>query len=150
MWICPSNTVDVKTMVEDQWDSYGAFHVQYSYFARVDRWAEELVTHPNALTAGSLSGNRLLMADTCYRWGTDGGWMYNHGRYGAYLHLTDWATGDVEKGPPSITGLNQLYGDTHVEWMDRGCFDPELMDALDASQGQVYGGNQDASFYAIP
>jgi prepilin-type N-terminal cleavage/methylation domain-containing protein len=149
MWTCPSNKIDVQAMVKEQWDSYGAFHVQYSYFARYDRWYAGMATHPETVTKQSLSAKKILMADTCYRWGSDGGWMYNHGRYGSYSHISRWADKEVEKGPPSITGLNQLYGDAHVDWKDKGCFDTQLMDELDASQPHVRGGGTDVSFYAL-
>lgn len=156
IWVCPSNKIGVKELeelVRNMWDYYEnmgmnpLFAVQYSYYARVDRWHNRAATHPKTLTANQLGAKWLLMADTCYRWQGSGAWVYNHGKYRS-SHYEVF-------GKPDITGLNQMYGDGHVEWKDRGRFDLELMSLgqTDAHQPLVYGGlgsgGRDICYYGL-
>jgi prepilin-type N-terminal cleavage/methylation domain-containing protein len=134
-WTCPSNKLSMERMYQICMangggpDSY--IHLQFSYFARVDLWLQYCVTKPQELTAKEMSSNRLLMADTIYRFGAggadSGGWWFNHGKHGPSVHSRLF--GPVYKGIPPITGINRLFGDGHVDWKDGRQFDTKAMEA---------------------
>jgi prepilin-type N-terminal cleavage/methylation domain-containing protein len=147
LWFCPSVIYgDQKGPVTWHWTNWQYFHMHYSYFARVDQWAQREATRPQDLTGESLEPNRLVMSDQCFRWWVNGAWQYNHGLLGPSFFYGGYG-GMMETGPPSLTGLNQLFGDGHVIWKPRGQFDPDAMERLDPSLGMVRGGMMDATFY---
>ena len=151
IWYCPSViTGDQEKANRTDWDDMGIIVAHYSYFARVENWAAVdgtvVATRPQDLTENDLDPTRLLMADQCYRWWVTRGWQYNHGLYGPSFHWGLYG-GRIETGPPSLTGLNHLFGDGHVIWKPRGEFDPVAMDALDPATGFVRGGGADTTFY---
>jgi hypothetical protein len=121
--------------------------MEYAYWARMDIYRDH-ATHPQHLTEKELTGNRIIVADACFRLGGTNGYLYNHGRAGASVHrnpeLFNW--GHMDTGPPAITGLNRCFGDGHVEWKGRSEYDVDLMnDWNDRTEARVLSGNQ--SFY---
>jgi len=146
LWFCPSVLFgDRESAVREHWEWGMYFHFDYSYFARVDLW-ENLATRPDELTADELDPRKILMSDQCYRWWVTEGWQYNHGLRGPSFHYEGY-DGWIETGPPSLSGLNQAFGDGHVTWKPRSKFDPDAMDALDSSAGFVRGGATDSTFH---
>ena len=148
LWFCPSVTVsDREEEIQSNWYSNAFFQSDYSYFARVDLW-EGWANRPDDLTARMLDSTKLLMSDGIFRWWFTGAWRYNHGLYGPSFYWPWLGAELVETGPPSLTGINQAFGDGHVSWKPRSEFDPEAMDALDGSKaGFVWGGARDATFH---
>jgi len=147
IWLCPSADAEsIDQTVAGQWNfdpPWGKLVMCYAYFGGVSTWAA-FATFPNDLSDYDLEPNRVLMADYTFRWSGNGSWRYNHGLRGA----SEGTYGFVDFGPPSISGINKLYGDGHVEWKDRSKFNPVAMDAVSASQPLVWGGGSvDATFY---
>ena len=147
VWLCPENKMDYQVMTEDHWDGAGFIVMMYSYWARVDKWAPGVATHPQQLVGRMMKADRVLLADTCFRLGGTGGYLYNHGQNGASVHRNpERLGGSMDTGPPQITGLNRCYGDGHVEWNDESEYDIELMnDWGDVTVPRVKSGN--VSFY---
>jgi prepilin-type N-terminal cleavage/methylation domain-containing protein len=147
LYVCPACDEEAaQKLIKAQWDSLGIFQQRYSYFGRVDKWPSQ-ATDPDDITGRTLSPDRLLMSDVCYRWHVTGGWRYNHGHYGASgLDTVDGGgTEWFEVGPPSITGMNRLFGDGSVSWKKESEFDPELMDTVPSPEPHV--GGSDQTFY---
>ena len=75
------------------------------------------------LTDQRLEPDRLLVTDVIYYWAPTREYNYNHGRRGWSLNYDYSSVGArpdlYDHGPPDITGLNELYGDGHVEWRPR-------------------------------
>lgn len=147
VWRCPVNGQDMNQRNGDLMNTQGVIFLQYSYFARVDTWSSAIASHPKDLTANLLAGNRLLMADTIFRY-QNTAWEYNHGASGPS------AVGPKYKlwysyvgGPPPLTGINRLYGDGRVEWKKEQDFKPDLMERFDPSQSYVSGGGKTGTFY---
>ena len=99
---------------------YGPYTaVNYAYYGRVDQWLPcALGRAPYDLTEKELVGTRIVMTDAFTRrddrlvGGNAGYWIYNHGQYG-----WSWIdSGYVDRDIPEISGLNELFGDGHVEW----------------------------------
>jgi prepilin-type N-terminal cleavage/methylation domain-containing protein len=146
-WMCPANKMDYYWMTHEHWDAAGFIVMEYAYWARMDKYPGK-ATHPEQLTEQNLVGNRVLVADACFRLSGTNGYLYNHGRSGASVHrdpdLFDWTLMDT--GPPDITGLNRCFGDGHVEWKSRAEYDVELMNNWsDVTEPRVKSGNN--SFY---
>ncbi len=147
LFVCPAcNEQRAQKLIKAQWDSLGFFQQRYGFYGRVDKWASQ-ATNPEDLTGRTFEPDKLLMADVCYRWHVTGGWRYNHGERGASgLDTVDGnGTEWFEVGTPSITGMNQLFGDGRVIWRGEPQFDPELMDMVPSPERHVGGGDQ--SFY---
>jgi prepilin-type N-terminal cleavage/methylation domain-containing protein len=156
IWTCPANIRSMEDLMGPQLAA-GYFTLQYTYFARTDLWptgtwpSGQRATNPSDLTERHLLGSRIVMSDICYRWNGNGGrWGFNHGKNGASLHYstTEYSASD----PFGITGLNNLYGDGHVNWkrpgQGYGYLDLNLMKSLDREQPHVRGDNiNDAAFY---
>ncbi len=138
-WRCPS-TVGRGECHSNP--TYGFFHFDYSYFARVDTWTN-YTSHPLELTERDLTAVRFLMAEQVYFW-VNGAltpgvgyspWIYNHGRLGPSFHplgpgavlQSVWS----DTGTPKIEGGNRLRGDGSVQW-------------------QIYDGGTLANFGADP
>ena len=146
-WICPANKMDYYWMTHEHWDLAEFIVMEYAYWARMDIYRDK-VTHPQHLTEKQLTGDRIIVADACFRLGGTSGYLYNHGKHGASVHrdpeLFNW--GHMDTGPPAITGLNRCFGDGHVEWKSRSEYDVDLMnDWNDRTEPRVLSGNQ--SFY---
>ncbi len=147
IWQCPSNTMDYQRMTEDHWPS-GFIVMQYSYWARTDLWVTGETTHKEQLTGKDLSSHQVVMADTCFRLGGTGGYLYNHGENGSSVHRNpETLGGEMDTGPPKITGMNRCYGDGSVKWRPvEKYYDPVLMnDWTDRTHPRVVTGNH--SFY---
>ena len=147
VWLCPANKMDYYWMTHEHWDSAQFIVMEYAYWARMDLYRDN-VTHPQHLTKKQLTGDRIVVADACFRLGGTDGYLYNHGQRGASVHrdpeLFNW--GHMDTGPPAITGLNRCFGDGHVEWKSRSHYDVQLMnDWGDKTEPRVLSGNQ--SFY---
>ncbi len=117
LWRCPSTLGRGEAHSNP---TYGFFHFDYSYFARMDLWLPS-VTGPQVLTERDFTADRLLMNDQIFIWiAGGGGWLYNHGQVGPSYHPL--GTGAVAQnvftdyGTPRIEGGNQLYGDGRVTW----------------------------------
>ncbi len=146
-WLCPSNKMDYYWMTHEHWDQAEFIVTEYAYWARMDKYRDK-TTHPEELTEKNLVGDRVLVADACFRLHSTGGYLYNHGKGGASVHrdpaLFKWSFMDT--GPPAITGLNRCFGDGHVEWKSRAEYDVDLMnDWYDTTEPRVTSGNN--SFY---
>ncbi len=144
-WICPSSAVDKEKLFTEYAATINKpddqlqliwFPVSYAYFARADEWGE-FSTKPKELTGRYLSGNKLLMADTIYRWQGDGSWWYNHGKDRGSVHDMRFGKNAVA-GIPEIEGSNQLSGDGAVNWKKGAEFEPELMENCDAGVLQTF------------
>lgn len=129
-WTCPANKGENLEFIMPFIIARNFLRLEYSYYARVDKWAE-YATNPRDLTADELSSKKLLMADQIYYYGPYLGIIqYNHG-----INGYSWDNGGLNDqiqlcetdGPPKITGINKLYGDGHTEWKDRQQFDIETM-----------------------
>ena len=79
------------------------------------------------------------MSDVLSQWHVNLGWTYNHGRRPGINLDTGF--------PPSFTGLNQLYGDGHVEWKKASQFDLSHLDSSNNATGLVHGNQGDTSYY---
>ena len=130
LWFCPSfqGPQNTRYTTHETWvqtNSY--FHMDYSYFAGVEAWAR-VATHPETLTDKRLQGNRLLMADQLWWYGLYDAWAFNHGRHGP-----SWPSPlnglPQMPSPESVTGVNRLYGDAHVEWPDLDLLEMDLFQA---------------------
>src|SRR5204863_6307722 len=106
--------------------------LDYAYFGRAELWSNEAVrpSDPNDITENKLRADRLLMADAFFRWSVNGKWSFNHGLGGAKTYAANiLSTGSAgPTGPPTVAGMNELFGDGHVIWKNRGDFDLPLMD----------------------
>ena len=98
----------------------------YAYFGRVSDWAMTgggsvntsgaggiRAPWPHELVDNSLGGNQLLMNDHLKH---DGSW-----------NISSFSHGDPLEGVLSLQGVNQLYGDGGVVWMDDRYFDKQLL-----------------------
>ena len=147
VWLCPSNKMDYQAMTEDHWDSAGFIVMEYSYWGRVDKWRSGSATHPEQLTGKYPDSRKVLIADTCFRLQGTGGYLYNHGKNGSSVHRNpERLGGQMDVGPPEITGINRCFGDGHVEWKKDSEYDTVLMnDWGDITEPRVRSGN--VSFY---
>ena len=141
---CPCNGDLLLESIADHWQDYSWIDGWYSYFAGADTWRPGLATRPQDLTGSWLNGDRLLMADTVFRWWVNAGWNYNHGRRGGSLAWT--LQGDVGDSPAGVEGLNQLYADGAVRWRD---LVPDEVRRGSDDVGQVIFYGVDYFFYAI-
>ncbi len=144
-WICPANTIDYHQMTSEHWES-GFIVTEYAYWARMDVYSEN-VTHPEHLSNKYLTGKRIIAADTCFRLGGTNGYLYNHGRNGPSVHRNpETLGGNIDTGPPEITGMNRCFGDGHVEWKRRSEYNVIWMnDWSNRTEPRVMSGN--VSFY---
>lgn len=148
VWRCPSAPSNATDFYSSSGGAAGEAFLgfDYSYFARVGDWSH-LASKPEMLLDQSLSGKRVWMSDRMFRSGILRTWSYNHS-----LNGPSWAWpqhGDAIKqtGPPRFSGLNQMYGDGHVQWKNVQEFDPTAMDSLVPTEGFVKGAVNDATFY---
>ena len=144
IWLCPSNTMDYKAMTKYHKENCNFIVMQYSYIARVDLWKDGVATCPKQLTGKTLSAQKVLLSDACFKYSATGGWLYNHGVNGPSVHRDDVDFGGiVNRGIPEITGLNRCYGDGSVQWrpVDK-YYDPILMNSpTDETQPRIMSDN---------
>ena len=117
--MCPEVNANLmnRWIKEVNFREHNFLEYQYTYFARIERVPDShhRGAATNEITANQFESNRLLMSDILYYDASDGEWRYNHGPRG-------WAFNEVEYMPrdggqiPAISGVNQLFGDGHVDW----------------------------------
>jgi type II secretory pathway pseudopilin PulG len=132
MWMCPDADESYEDAGNQGFGSsiFGCLHCDYSYFARVDLWINDLAagkshaSNPTEIVRRIPKSRQILMADAVYRtW--EGNWTFNHGLKGR--------AGTLEQAPGVPVGLggaNELYGDMHVEWKDSTMFNETAMNNL--------------------
>ena len=132
-FLCPSVCKQAK-LAETSWfpSSHHSTHLHYSFFGRVESWTNGYITDPDAVCDEELTGDRVLMADMLFK--RENWWLYNHGYSGPQAVWND------ESSRPNraftaldVSGINELYGDGHVEWIDDGQLRVRQMDANPAS-----------------
>lgn len=142
IWKCPANETDWSEMNAARWVN-GYFHIQYSYFARVDLWPQ-YANRPQDITDHELSGHRLLMADTLYWWHVNNAWLYNHGGGGAVKEHSSGPT-YIGNNPP-ITGIHVMMGDGSVRWKNPQDLETDIFGSAPANSRTVIS-PQDISYY---
>ena len=129
VFICPSVSEEFYTWLaaghwDAQWPSGRRFtQLSYGYYAGVDRWAtsERRNGAEDELCQSRPGGSdRVLISDILLPNGNGSLFRYNHGTKGWAWSWADnnWAGGLEELAPPSVTGLNQAFGDGSVRWKD--------------------------------
>jgi prepilin-type N-terminal cleavage/methylation domain-containing protein len=130
----------------------------YAYWARVDMLALENPgwLHGSAatdLTGKTLQGRQLLMSDVLNWDGSSAAYRYNHG-YRGWAFAQNLANGLpvalFDPGPtPAIRGVNEAFGDGHVQWKDKNNFrDLAGMSAVGSyPYGAVLAGDGDVDYY---
>jgi len=151
IWWCPTQEIELlRKFVRVGVQGTGYFHTGYGYFARVKSWEAGVASHEEDLTDRQLLANKLLMADaTFYWWGTSA-WSYNHGNRGSSSHYPGFAGRQDLKKAPAMAGMNQLYGDLHIEWTSSKGRD--LSDLPDSNEhfGKVRGLSPEGTIYLRP
>jgi len=127
--MCPE--VDAKVMNEwlraVHFASLNFLEYHYSYWGRADLLPVSLLrgNATNEVTGKKLESGRVLMSDIL-NWDVSAqGFRYNHGYKGWAMHepFNGKPLGFVDKGPiPAIRGMNECFGDGHVEWKRRSAF----------------------------
>ncbi|TAK94418.1 MAG: prepilin-type N-terminal cleavage/methylation domain-containing protein [Verrucomicrobia bacterium] len=142
VWWCPSTVQLDETTYRQQARTYSYVSTSYSYFGRSDLWSPDAANHPEELTGNRLVGNRLLMSDLIFNWHVDKRWYYNHGKYpGTTLGIGG------DPSPSGLVGLNQIYGDAHIEWKSARKLDAANLNINSLTQGLVRSGFDSTSFY---
>lgn len=155
VWNCPSADLKVHNAWTAFYWNYSGMPVAplcYSYFGRADAWgsAAASVSSRTELTGNELRHDRVVAADNTFFWGyggSNGGWGYNHGRFGPTLANATIPGGNPDPGPPKIAGGNRAYGDGHVIWRSGSGFNPPALQANDPNQPWVFGGSSDRTTY---
>jgi prepilin-type N-terminal cleavage/methylation domain-containing protein len=137
LWWCPSIRPPSERSVQDQARTWGFISTSYSYFARADTWNPANASHREDLTERQLLADRLLSADILFLWNGNNQYTYNHGK-------NPWSS---DPSPPRFSGLNQLYGDSRIEWKGRRKFDIANLRPTNPNIGWVKGYSIDTSFY---
>jgi prepilin-type N-terminal cleavage/methylation domain-containing protein len=147
---CPSNDVAYwREYSKSDWVARSMLAMNYSYYARISEiGAFAKNTAKQDLTDQRLSGDRLIMSDTFWRFGQQGGFRYNHGRQG-------WSDTNGASDAPfqdqtgmSFAGMNEAYGDGRVVWKPDGQFTRAKFNTpLSYPDGWVQGGNVNAAAY---
>lgn len=137
VWRCPSNTKPTIEAMQTQLAGWGFVSTPYSFFGRVDLWPEA-ATQPDTLTANELKADRLLVADIFYNWWVDDSWTFNHSPQQSFGGVKDFST---------MTGLNELFGDAHVDWKPAKRFDLKKLKQGGPSVPLVIGYGNSNSFY---
>jgi type II secretory pathway pseudopilin PulG len=138
IWWCPSTHESTKQEINATVDFWTYFDFSYSYFARVDLWRPGQAVQPDELTSRELRADRLLMSDVLVWWNYGQRWSYNHGRMPGIAQ---------DPGPPAIDGLNQLYGDGHVQWKSARRFDLPRLYSRTLTNGMVLATAGGITFY---
>jgi hypothetical protein len=124
--MCPSIDADLLMKfikVRNFANNFSFLEYQYCYYGRVDMLEDNdlIGTAAQDLTGNNLEAGRILVSDILYHDASDKAWRYNHGPNGWAFNEYSWLPWD--KGPqPNISGVNQGYGDGHVEWKPKDQF----------------------------
>jgi prepilin-type N-terminal cleavage/methylation domain-containing protein len=137
VWRCPSNRKPTIEQWRDQVRSWGYVSTPYSFFGRVDLWTQ-CATQPDTLTANELKPDRLLVSDTFYVWWVGRVWTFNHSPRPSWGEQTDFS---------AMNGMNELFGDAHVEWKNAKKFDIKKMEAGGPTVPMVIGYGGSDSYY---
>ena len=129
----------------------------YAYWGRIDVIMDsqpELLrgTATNDLTQKTLQANGLIMSDVINWDASSAAYRYNHG-YRGWAFAQSLPTGPValfDPGPtPLIRGVNEAYGDGHVQWKDKNKF--RNLQGMASPQSYRYGaleaGDGDTDYY---
>ncbi len=127
--ICPE--VDAESM--NNWIQYGDLatlnyiEIPYAYWARIDQIPTRLLNGNAAteLTGRHLQPNQLLISDVLNFDRSSSAYRYNHGYHGwAFAeNINGVPVAFFDNGPtPAIRGLNECFGDGHVQWKNRFAF----------------------------
>jgi prepilin-type N-terminal cleavage/methylation domain-containing protein len=152
LWYCPGNVeANPENLTAAEWPA-GYFSFQYAYFGCVEKWPVpgpglSYATKPEQLVDRRADAKRVWMSDQIFHWSVNKKWAYNHGYRRGASSYWDANNNGGDPGPPQFAGLNQLYGDGHVQWKSRDDFDIPKMVAHDPTIGWVKGGSTDATFY---
>ena len=142
IWWCPSTVQLDEPTYRQQASKYGYVSTSYAYFARTDIWSADAANRPGDMVGNRLSSDRLLLSDLLFNYSGDRRWYYNHGKNPGTTMGVGGAT-----TPLGITGLNQLYGDTHAIWKTATKLDAGNLSINSTTIGLVRGESTDTTFY---
>jgi len=145
VFFCPSADPGTWTKI---WDWYMNLDpgycplMPYAYFAGFNEspWLDNAPQWED-LTWDEMVADRLLMSDVIF-WAPGVEYTYNHGSYG-WSTMSSYGVDPSYKDwgwPPLLSGLNQLYGDGHVNWKAASELDTANMTTLGAVPRRVKGG----------
>ena len=143
IWWCPSGPPPLPADLQNVITAWGYFNATYSYYGRVRIFGNQAKPGcSRRISSGPrkiLAPDRLLMSDYLTQYHVDNSWSYNHGRYRGF---------DTDHGSiPSITGLNELYGDGRVVWKSVRQFDMSNFNTANNAIGLVRAFSTDTTFY---
>ncbi|TAK94417.1 MAG: prepilin-type N-terminal cleavage/methylation domain-containing protein [Verrucomicrobia bacterium] len=142
VWWCPSTVQLSETTYRGQAQQFKYVSTSYTYFGRSELWVPGIANHPEDLTANRLTADRLLMSDVIFFWTPDKHWYYNHGKQPG----TTLGTGG-DSSPSGMAGVNQIYGDSHIEWKSGKKLDAANLSPTSTTQPLVKGDFGDVTFY---
>jgi prepilin-type N-terminal cleavage/methylation domain-containing protein len=147
IWWCPSSNVPFqKGLIKAGVQAVGYFHPSYSYFGRVEKWEPGVANRPDDITSTELKSDRLLMNDGIFHWWATKAWFYSHGSKGPSAHFPDYP-GFMDKSPPKIAGVHQLYGDGRVQWKSSKKVALETLPTGNNTIGKISGYASEATYY---
>lgn len=120
----------------------------YSYFGRADLWFPNQTNRPEMFTGRFIKGDSVMMNDTLFIWTGNEVFNTNHSKSHSVIRGsgTDlYATGS-DSSWRTMSGVNQLYGDGSVRWMDSSHLAIEKMLAMDSTVPQVHPQGHRESF----
>ena len=127
VWRCPANS---KPSLEELRMNVTGGHemvIPYTFYGRVDLWSS-LASRPQDLTANRLLPNRILATDIfSFSWFSKC-WTFNHGPRPIWNDCQD---------PSIMYGMNELFGDTRVEWKSAHRFKFDKLKTYDPEIGSV-------------
>ena len=155
--MCPSvNAGKMNRWIREvNFEVHNFIEFTYCYWGRANLVPEDDLhgTAKDELTHDTLEASRLLMSDVIFRHGDAGDpdpWRYNHGLSGwAFNEEVDYMPQDGSP-TPKLSGINQLYGDGHVEWKSREQFphlDKMRIPGRYPGGAVLLGRNGDAYYY---
>ncbi len=118
VWRCPSakkrdTATTLYTLTSDSPVPRSYFHLDYSYIARADLWANSMFEVPddrNAIAGKHPNSRQVMLTDTIFYWAPNDVYEYNHGKGGS----SGMGSSVGVKPPEDITGVNQAFGDGSV------------------------------------
>lgn len=133
VWRCPANSKPSMEQLRDEISGSHEVVIPYTFYGRVDLWSN-FASRPQDLTANRLLPNRLLATDIfSFSWFSKC-WTFNHGPRANWNESPD---------PSIMFGMNELFGDTRVEWKSARRFKFDRLKTHDPEIGSVasYWGN---------
>jgi len=134
---------------------FNCIELPYSYYGRVDLIPTYDLDGNAAtdLTGKTLQSKQIIMSDALHWDASSAAYNYNHG-YRGWTFAGNLPDGPVspfqDPGPaPLIRGLNEAYGDGHVQWKDHNNF-PDLKGMNNPNSypyGAVKSGDGDTAYY---